>query len=91
MLRSISLGVATACFALLPATEGFAQHCQPYWTAQYKCADGIWPLRSAEAANVAPQPYVAPQPKPGSDCRGTRNAITAEGVKAEKVGNSRSP
>lgn len=58
---SIYVGLVGYCVAIFSATEGFAQHCQPYWTAQYKCAVGCGPCGGG-GGNVTPQPYVAAQP-----------------------------
>ena len=84
--RRIFLGLMIFCFAIFSVTEGFAQHCQPYWTAQYKCAVGCGPCGGG-SRNAGPQPYVAPQPSPAEIAAQRANAITAEGVRAEKVGN----
>jgi hypothetical protein len=40
---SVYVGLVGFCIATFPATEGLAQHCQPYWAAQYKCAMGCGP------------------------------------------------
>ena len=46
------------CLALVPTSRALAQHCQPYWTAQYKCAMGCGPCGGGGAA---PAPaYSAP-------------------------------
>lgn len=87
MPGSIYVGLMTFCLAIFSVTEGFAQHCQPYWTAQYKCAMGCGPCGGGGGGNVAPQPYVAPQPSPALIAAERGNAITAEGVRAEKAGN----
>lgn len=40
MRRNICFGVLTACLAVITVSPGFAQHCQPYWTAEYRCMEG---------------------------------------------------
>ena len=43
MRGSLYVSAVTLCLALLPVPGALAQHCQPYWTAQYKCAMGCGP------------------------------------------------
>lgn len=40
MKRSICLSAVALCLAAFSASEAIAQHCQPYWTAEYKCMNG---------------------------------------------------
>ena len=86
MCKSIYLGVMIVCLALFPATPGLAQHCQPYWTAQYKCAVACGPCGGG-GGYVAPRPYVAPQPTAAQIAAQRASAIADEGVKAEKARN----
>lgn len=53
------LGVIILCLALFPASDGFAQHCQPYWTAAYKCMMGCG---CPGSGGPVPQP-AAPSPE----------------------------
>lgn len=40
MLNSAKTGLIATCVLLIPFSPAFAQHCQPYWTAAYRCAMG---------------------------------------------------
>jgi hypothetical protein len=40
MRRNIYLVAVALCLAVGPVSEGFAQHCNPAWTAAYKCMNG---------------------------------------------------
>jgi len=57
MPRPISFRVVLFVGLLVcPAPEVFAQHCQPYWTAAYKCAMGCGPCGNGPRTNNAPAP-----------------------------------
>jgi hypothetical protein len=40
MPRNIYLGAVALCFGVFPLSGALAQHCMPYWTAEYKCMNG---------------------------------------------------
>lgn len=40
MRRNICFGVLTACLVVIAVSPGLAQHCQPYWTPEYRCMEG---------------------------------------------------
>jgi hypothetical protein len=45
MTRKLSAGVLAVCWVVFFVSQGLAQtqHCQPYWTPQYKCQMGCGP------------------------------------------------
>src|SRR5262245_60374118 len=71
--------VLSGFFLVLSPAVALAQHCQPYWTAQYKCAMGCGPCGGG---NVAPQPYVAPQPSAAQIAAQRATALGIQGNKA---------
>src|SRR6266700_5365821 len=86
MRRTACFAATAFCLSLFLQSEALAQHCQPYWTAQYKCAMGCGSCGGG-GGNVAPRPYIAPQPTQAQIDALRGNAITADGVRAEKAGN----
>jgi hypothetical protein len=59
MRRSICSGALAVCLAVLPLSQAWAQrHCQPYWTAAYKCMQGCGPCGGGGGGGG----YVAPPP-----------------------------
>jgi hypothetical protein len=73
MRRNIYVAAAALCLGLFPLSEGFAQHCQPYWTAEYKCMNGcgcaggggpaLPPAVHPPPATVSPPPPPGPSPE----------------------------
>jgi hypothetical protein len=59
MKRSICLGAAALCLAAFSVSEAVAQHCQPYWTAEYKCMNGC----GCPGGGVAPPQPAGPAPE----------------------------
>jgi tetratricopeptide (TPR) repeat protein len=52
MRASFYVGGMTLCLALFPVSGALAQHCQPYWTEQYKCAMGCGPCSGGGGASA---------------------------------------
>ena len=82
MCKGIYFAAAFVCVALLPATKAFAQHCQPYWTAQYRCAMGC-----GCGGNATRQPYVAPQPSAAQIAAQRAHALNDAGNNAYAAKN----
>ena len=65
MRLKVCVGAIGLLLALSPVSRTFAQHCQPYWTAQYKCAMGCGPCTGGGGVSggggEAPV-YTAPEP-----------------------------
>lgn len=60
MRKYIQLGAVPVCLFIFWPTATIAQHCQPFWTAQYKCAMGCG---CGGGGGAAPAPvYRAPAP-----------------------------
>lgn len=55
MHRNICMSAVALCLAAIPLSEGMAQHCEPYWTAAYKCMNGCG-CPSGQAAPSQPAP-----------------------------------
>lgn len=87
MRRIMRFGLLTAGFALFPLSQGLAQVCQSYWTAQYKCMQGCGPCTGGGNGYVAPQqsPYVAPGPSPAQIAARRATELNNEGIEAEKA------
>jgi hypothetical protein len=47
------------CLAVFPVSEGVAQHCEPYWTAAYKCMNGC----GCPGGAAAPSQPAPPSPE----------------------------
>jgi tetratricopeptide (TPR) repeat protein len=69
--------------AIYPTSDAFAQRCQPYWTAAYKCAMNCGPCGggTAPGTNTAPS---APAPPPGE---AEARDLNQKGVDAYNSGN----
>jgi hypothetical protein len=66
MRRSIYLGATVALgLGVFPPSHGFAQYCQPYWTAEYKCMNGCGCPGGGGAVQPPPQQPQQQQPPPG--------------------------
>ena len=64
MRRSNYLGAAVALgLGVFPPPQAFAQHCQPYWTAEYKCMNGCG-CPGGGGAVQQPQQQLPPGPSP---------------------------
>ncbi len=61
MRINIYSGAVALCLAVFPVSEGFAQHCNPAWTAAYKCMNGCG---CAGGGGGAPPQPAAPAPPP---------------------------
>jgi hypothetical protein len=58
------LGATTLCLAALPVSVGLAQHCNPDWTAAYKCMNGCGCAGSGAASpGAAPPQPAGPSPE----------------------------
>jgi hypothetical protein len=56
-MRNVYLGAVSLCLAILPVSQGYAQHCNPDWTAAYKCMNGCG---CAGGGAAPPQPSGPP-------------------------------
>jgi len=85
MRGKVYFGLVSLCLGLFPVSEGWAQHCQSYWTAQYKCAMGCGCGGGGGGGGGG---YVAPPPpSPAEIAAQQANAINENGLSAEKAGN----
>ena len=75
--RSITFFGSIAICAVI-AGSAQAQHCQPYWTEAYKCANGCGCAGGGGGGNVAPQQVTPAQ-------RGI--AMNAQGIAFQNAGN----
>ena len=80
MCRVITCGVLAAGFALIPLSQALAQHCQPYWTAQYAAMMGC-----NNGGNAAPN--IPPPPTAEEIAAQKAYALDAQGVAAENGGD----
>jgi tetratricopeptide (TPR) repeat protein len=84
MRRTITFGLLTVGFALVPLSPAFAQHCQPYWTAQYAAMMGCG-VGGGNGGNAAP--YIPPPPTAEQIAAQKAYALDAQGVAAENSGD----
>jgi hypothetical protein len=84
MRGKVHIGAVTLCLGLFPVSEALAQHCQAYWTAQYKCAMGCG---CGGGGGGAPAPYIPPPPSPAEIAARQANAINENALSTEKGGN----
>jgi tetratricopeptide (TPR) repeat protein len=86
MLRNFHLGVVVLGVSLFPVSTALAQHCQPYWTDQYKCAMGCGPCGGGGGASApaysapAYNAPVAPQPSREELLQRQATALNNQGV-----------
>jgi tetratricopeptide (TPR) repeat protein len=85
MRGKVHIGAVALCLGLFPVSEALAQHCQAYWTAQYKCAMGCGPCGGGGGG--APAPYIPPPPSPAEIAAQQARAINQNALSAEKAGN----
>ncbi len=52
MRRYIYSGLLTVCCAVFPVPQGLAQHCNPNWTAEYKCLEHCGPCPTTNNTNT---------------------------------------
>ena len=65
MRASVYLGATVALgLGMLAPSQGFAQYCQPYWTAEYKCMNGCGCPGGGGAVQPPPQQQPPPGPSP---------------------------
>lgn len=80
-MRSNSyVGVMALCLAIFPISRTLAQHCQPYWTDQYKCAMGCGPCGGGGASAPAYNEPVVPQPSREELLQRESTALNNQGV-----------
>lgn len=51
MRRNICSGVLIVCNVVFPVSQGLAQHCNPNWTAEYKCMQHCGPCPTTNNSN----------------------------------------
>jgi hypothetical protein len=59
MRRTICLSAVALCLAAFSVPEAIAQHCEPYWTAAYKCMNGC----GCPGGGAAPPQPTGPSPE----------------------------
>jgi len=69
----VQIGMVLAVGGLFPHTA-YAQHCEPYWTAEYKCMQGCGPCPSSGKAAAAPA-APALNPALGNAAQSVGNAL----------------
>lgn len=84
MPRGASSALVAVCIAAIPLSPAFAQHCQPYWTAAYRCMNGCG---GCPANRGNPAPYIPPPPTPEQIAAQHAYALNEEGLTAFNAGN----
>jgi hypothetical protein len=69
----LHIGIVLAVGGLFPHAA-YAQHCEPYWTAEYKCMEGCGPCPSSGGAAAAPA-APALNPALGNAAQSVGNAL----------------